>query len=122
MSNNRFAMAIGCSIKIWEASFIDYYQPILKLEGHSFWVHCLLYKEKEDLLISSSFDKTIKIWKEYICIKTINVCNAVTTCLLSLHGGYFASGRAGKDIIIWSLFSYERVNVLEGHRQEVLHN
>ena len=90
LSDNNIIACCGCSesnilriYKINSASAMDY-DLIQKLEGHKDWVWKVIEIEKNKL-ISSSKDKTIKIWEKnslsfssynpYICKKTIIISN-----------------------------------------------
>ena len=90
LSDNNIIACCGCSesnilriYKINSASAMDY-DLIQKLEGYKDWVWKVIEIEKNKL-ISSSKDKTIKIWEKnslsfssynpYICKKTIIISN-----------------------------------------------
>jgi WD40 repeat protein len=90
---------------------------------------CLLKIEKnndgDDLLVSGSFDKTIRILNvtSRKVIKTINDDTDLIYCLLLLHNGQLASGEGDSMIKIWNIETTHRrllvVNRLEGHTARV---
>jgi WD40 repeat protein len=59
LPNNKFATGSSYVIRVYDISE-DY--KVKELEEHYDWVYSLAYIEKENLLISGSNDKTIKIW------------------------------------------------------------
>ena len=74
LPNNRIA---SCSadetIKIWKSNppYIDI--PIKVLRGHSNYVNSLLYIKERDVMISRSYDSTLRLWNmsTYQCITVI---------------------------------------------------
>ena len=81
LPNNRIA---SCSadktIKIWKSNPPYSDTPIKVLEGHSSYVNSLLYIKERDIMISGSFDGTLRLWNmsTYQCItviKGIYCCN-----------------------------------------------
>jgi E3 ubiquitin-protein ligase TRAF7 len=79
-------------IKIWDIN--DDYKCIKTLDGHNGLILALCALSKKNILISTSIDKTIKTWDmiNYVCLKTIETNCDSMRYLLSLPGGYFASG------------------------------
>ncbi|CAD8213521.1 unnamed protein product [Paramecium pentaurelia] len=64
----------GGSIVIWSRN--NYYQwnSSQTIKGHNYGINCLILNNNEDLIISSSSDKTIKFWikqHEWLCQQTI---------------------------------------------------
>ena len=74
LPNNRIA---SCSfdetIKIWKSNPPYSKKPIKVLKGHSSYVISLLYIKERDILISGSFDVTLRLWNmsTYQCDKVI---------------------------------------------------
>jgi len=76
----------------------------------------------ENLLISCSWDSTIKIWDlnaKFECIKCISNGGGDVNCMLLLRKHLLLSGDQNKKIKLWNLCTNECVQVLEGHDQEV---
>jgi WD40 repeat protein len=116
LSNDRIAYCYS-STRIKIKSTIDDFQDIITLIGHKNWINTLAFVNKYGLLLSGSHDDIIKVWNlsAYQCIKTIPVWGGVYK-LLSLPGGYFASGHFYDGVIrIWDMSNYECINILEGH-------
>jgi WD40 repeat protein len=96
-------------------------KPIKKLDKN---ICALAYQN--GCLISASSDcsyHTIDIWvdieSDIKCVKSMKINNLVN-CLLSLPGGFFASGTYDIDseIIIWDLSNYECINTINLAKKE----
>ncbi|CAD8060835.1 unnamed protein product [Paramecium primaurelia] len=64
----------GGSIVIWSRNNNYQWNSSQKIKGHSYGINCLILNNNEDLIISSSSDKTIKFWikqNEWLCQQTI---------------------------------------------------
>ena len=75
LPNNRIAScSFDYSIKIWKSNPPYSDTPIKVLEGHSSGVKSLLYIKERDILISGSWDETLRIWNmsTYQCDKVID--------------------------------------------------
>jgi WD40 repeat protein len=106
----QFAAA-DIDITIWNS--INY-ECLRTIKGHSKSITSLIYDESYRLLISSSYDKTIKVWdskNEFTCIKTIFLSSYIL-CLLSLPNGYFVSGCHDGNIKIRDFCNYECINTI----------
>ena len=74
LPNNRIA---SCSwdhtIKIWKSDPPYSDTPIKVLKGHSSYVNSILYIKERDILISASYDKTLRLWNmsTYQCVTVI---------------------------------------------------
>jgi WD40 repeat protein len=102
-------------IKVWDIE--NGLECFKNIHAHDDVVSSLLFTN--DFLISGSYDKTIKIWNEFKCIKQIYAHEARVRCLLLLPNGYFASGSDDKKIKIWDLENFTSINVLEGHKSRI---
>jgi WD40 repeat protein len=104
------------SVKIWETKV---YKCLKTFARHNDEVKCLLFVDKDKLLISGSF-KVVQVWdirniySFCQCIKTILVEDRVD-CLLLLPYGYFAFNNYG-EMQIWNLTNFEEVNILQDHK------
>ncbi|CAK74580.1 unnamed protein product (macronuclear) [Paramecium tetraurelia] len=65
---NRYQFISGSNdsqIIIWSFHLMSSPKYLTKLKGHQDWIKCLVIRPKsEDLIISGSYDKTIKFWKQ----------------------------------------------------------
>ena len=88
-----------------------------KLIGHTQAIQSLISYNKNEI-ISASWDKSIKIWKEFLIndnekiIKYINYKNLLghsneVLCLCDIGNGWIASGSDDSLIKIWDLNEYE---------------
>jgi WD40 repeat protein len=100
------------TISIWDIN--DDYKCVGALGGHNGLIQALCAIPQKNILLSTSTDKTIKVWDiiNYVCLRTIETNCDVMRCLLSLPGGYFASGYYSR-IKIWDLGNFECLNTLE---------
>jgi len=93
---------------------------ITTLCGHSDWVTSLVVVD--DLLISGSFDSTIKMWnldtKE--CSVTLTGHTAGINAL-DLKGEVLLSASLDCTLRVWSMTTKECTGVLEGHTDQVSH-
>ncbi|KAG9246124.1 quinon protein alcohol dehydrogenase-like superfamily [Calycina marina] len=75
------------------------------LSGHTDTVNATKFLT-DDILLSGSVDKTVKIWKKsvdrYSCIQTLSDHGASINCLAT-GSGIFATGSADSNIKIWAL-------------------
>lgn len=113
--NNKF---ISCSqdgiIKIWFINDEEFTQVQMIENAHKSSINCIKYfKDSERLnqFISSSNDKTMKIWEKskdnrYYCIKTIlNTDSNYINCIIELDETILTGGYDG--IKIWDLKNYD---------------
>ncbi|KAI8902774.1 WD40-repeat-containing domain protein [Globomyces pollinis-pini] len=71
-----------------------------KLEGHKENI-CALAVSDTGELISGSWDKTAKIWKDGKCMFTLEGHEYAVWGVLALEGGLFVTGSADKTIKVW---------------------
>jgi WD40 repeat protein len=112
LSECKFASSTESSIiSIWDVSVN---RPVTCLRGHTSRILCLLYINWDNLLLSGSDDKTIKVWtlEKYKCVRTIHGCNSAVTCFVLLPDGYFACGSDDKSIRLWNLEDFQMINVI----------
>jgi WD40 repeat protein len=108
---DKFAYGIDSQdIKIRNVLDYEYFKT---LEGHTEWVNALIFIKKYNLLLSGSFDCTIRAWCTigYQCIRKIELSTNVESLLL-LPNGYFAAGLSSDEgvIKIWDITNYECIN------------
>jgi WD40 repeat protein len=96
---------------------VDEYKCLHRLKGHINDVNDLLYIDKAHILLSGSYDYTIKAWdadNSFNCIMTIDTGGYLLGKLLVLKNGYFATTYVNDDKIrIWNLISFKCVNILK---------
>lgn len=82
---------------------VDNPLPIGKLEGHTDTVCNLSAGLNSDVLLSSSWDKTAKLWNVSTnsCEATFEGHQAAVWAVIQLNNGNVVTGGADKNIIIW---------------------
>ena len=74
LPSNRIASAsYDKTIKVWKSNKPYNDIPIKVLRGHSKFIYCLLSIKERDLMISGSWDRTLRLWNmsTYQCITVI---------------------------------------------------
>jgi WD40 repeat protein len=92
------------------------------LEGHAGAVSSVAYSPDGQLLVSGSFDRSIKVWNAAtgVELRTLNGhVGQVMTVAVSPSGRQFASGSRDNTVKLWDLFRPEPLQQLVGHTQEV---
>jgi len=92
--------------------------PSRKIEGHPRTVLSVNFTPDGKGLVSSSRDKTIKVWDLATgkLQRTLNEHqDAVYAVTFSHDGKLMASGSADKTLILWNASSFEPIRTLEGH-------
>jgi WD40 repeat protein len=94
------------------------------LPGHDGLVSCCAFSPDGKLLVSSSWDNTLKVWKcdtggEIATLRGHE--DQVTSCDVSPDGRLVASSSYDETIIIWRLDALQSVRVLRGHKGRVLY-
>jgi WD40 repeat protein len=123
LPGNKLATAIEVRkiIKIWTFEDDDI-KFVKNLKGHCYVVTSLLVIEKENLLLSGSFDKTIRVWdivNDFYCVRTICI-DSIVKCFMLLPNGYFAFSCSRGDIKILNLASYECINKIHCGESKIL--
>ncbi|MEC4893370.1 MAG: NB-ARC domain-containing protein [Oscillatoria sp. PMC 1051.18] len=92
-------------------------------ERHTWWTVSLAFSPDGEKLVSSSLDKTIKIWSINTgkCLKTIRGHTAwVWSTIFSPDSQIIASGSDDTTIKLWSVDTGEEIKTLTGHSSKVL--
>ena len=99
LSDNKLCSGgSNLDIKIWDLETGENYILI----GHKKWIKCLCQLSNK-YLISGSDDKTIKIWSNKKCIKTLLGNGLSVRSLCQINEYFFASGSFDKTIKIWDI-------------------
>ena len=86
----------------WKKTEIIDWNVKRKLTGHTDWVFKLAISQ-EDLLISGSYDKSIKVWNIQTgeCLNTLNGHTNYVFSLTISQDGLLISGSGYKSINVW---------------------
>ncbi|MEQ8464016.1 protein kinase domain-containing protein [Coleofasciculus sp. E1-EBD-02] len=96
--------------------------PRCSFRGHSGYISSVVITLDGERLISSSSDKTIKIWSLTTGDKIDTLTGhtgAVTSLAVSPSGDLLVSGSEDKTIKLWNLNTRKEVNTITGHLNEV---
>jgi WD40 repeat protein len=91
--SGRFASAsYDNSIKLWDID--NDYGLSMRLDGHTSLVIALCFCAKDNVLLSGSFDKTIRFWdvETYECLKVLETNYNANSKNFLLPNGYFVFG------------------------------
>lgn len=125
--NNTLLLATGLEngvIKIWNVLTGD---PVFDLHGHEGVVRNLVFPQNGTLtLISSSRDKTLRIWDLTHKGKKVQVLSGhkdwISSCCVSSDCSMIASvGRFDRMVCLWSLRSYTFIRTLAGGAHKTLY-
>jgi WD40 repeat protein len=90
---------------------------LYRLKGHIKSITDLLFIDKNQLLLSGSYDCTIKVWdanNNYNCMRTIGTSDYNLHKFSILKNGYFAKVFYGNNtIMIWDSINFKCVNTLD---------
>ncbi|CAK80215.1 unnamed protein product (macronuclear) [Paramecium tetraurelia] len=73
-SNQFISGSVDNLIMIWKGDENDSWIYKQKINGHTNKILCLVINDDDDLIVSGSSDKTIKLWQEsneWLCSQTI---------------------------------------------------
>lgn len=87
-------------------------EPNYLLIGHNGNV-CALDSTEDALIISGSWDKTAKVWKDWKCVYTLEGHSAAVWAVLIIDSTRFLTGSADKTIILW--LNEVKVASFKGH-------
>ena len=98
-------------------------QRLYELSGHTERVTSLAFSPDGKILITGSYDRTIRLWnvrtRKQLGQPLKGHDSAVYTVAFSRDGQYIASGSKDNKIILWPLCSDESPRTLTGHSKEV---
>ena len=104
------------NIDVWNI----YQGKIIKtLRGHTDAILTLITMN-EDILVSGSLDKTIKIWKNYQVAYTLNGHSDFVWTLVGLSNELLASGSNDNTIKIWNITNGKLIKTFNVHSTPVL--
>jgi WD40 repeat protein len=127
LSVSKFAsVSYQDSINLWDID--NDYKLLKRLDGHTDWVNALCFCAKDNVLLSGSYDNTIRFWdvETYECLKILKTNYNGTSQIFLLPIRYFVFGtfysRPFRDdsFAIYDMRSYKCVNTLEGHEGMVI--
>ncbi|MBC1305741.1 protein kinase domain-containing protein, partial [Trichormus variabilis] len=92
------------------------------LIGHSNWVSSVTFSSDGNMVISGSYDTTIKIWnlttEKQICTLTGHT-DSVLSIAISPNDKIIASGSSDKTIKLWNLVTMQQICTLIGHTKGI---
>jgi WD40 repeat protein len=119
INSNKFASASWDStIRVWDS----HCKHLKTLFDNKCKVLCLVYVNKDNILLTGNNDKFIKVWRmqDYLCVRIIEAHADGVSSLLLLPCGFLASGSYCEgNIKLWNLRTYQCINMLTGHRDEI---
>ncbi|GJJ72280.1 phospholipase A-2-activating protein [Entomortierella parvispora] len=97
-------------INVWDPE--DASQPIYTLTGHSDNV-CSLYADTDGHIVSGSWDKTAKIWRNWQCVYTLEGHTQAIWGVLELEHEVIVTASADKTIGMWK--DGKKIKTVTGH-------
>lgn len=89
-------------------------------QGHQSFVWSVVFHPDGERLISSSDDRTVKIWHRQTgqCLQTLTAPNSGSICSVAVSpdGGFLAAGSQSGAVYLWELGDRYSVKRLEGHQ------
>ncbi|KAI8918284.1 WD40-repeat-containing domain protein [Powellomyces hirtus] len=92
-----------------------------ELLGHTDSVMCLHYDESKSLLVTGSYDYTIRVW-DTDTMQCIKVLTGHTRCVrgIQMDDNKMVSGSMDRTLRIWNLKTFQCIRILEGHAAGVV--
>ncbi|KAK9510830.1 hypothetical protein O3M35_005530 [Rhynocoris fuscipes] len=100
-----------------------------RVRGHENVVSCLVTTHNRQLLVSGSWDCSVRLWKLRLPLLSLSPAqhllaeldhdDAITALSVNKVDTLLATGTSAGDIILWSLTSYSTVKNLPGHKNSV---
>ena len=111
-----------CLIKIHEIRQANGHICLAQYAGHKSIITEIHFTTNESHIVSSSFDRTIKIWNSQSasCERTlVGHTDAVLTCAISPDGRHIASGSTDNNIKLWDFATGECITTAKKHNKWV---
>jgi len=111
LPNNQIASGSeDHNIKIWDLSSLQNAKEVKTLEGHTYWIRCLVYLEHQNYLASGSWDRYIFIWdlRDFTLKTTLEALDTVYSFGI-LKNGDLVSGLANGFVQIWNRTSLTEI-------------
>lgn len=107
----KILTTLGEEIKIWDATNGDSLQI---LKGHDSWVTCAIFSKDDRYIISSSDDRTVKLWNIETgeCLKTFTHMERVNSVCWGASKKYIVSA-SRENIFIWDIDTGEISQTIE---------
>ncbi|KAI9105788.1 WD40-repeat-containing domain protein [Phlyctochytrium arcticum] len=92
-----------------------------ELPGHTDSVMCLHYDESRSLLVTGSYDYSIRVW-DTETMECVKVLTGHTRCVRGIHvdDSKIISGSMDRTLRIWNLKTFKCIRILEGHAAGVV--
>ncbi len=126
ISHDNKLLALGNgdgSISIWQ---LENYQYITNIPAHTEWIYSLAFSPDDQLIVSSSYDYTLKIWQwnheinQYEYLRTCyGHTGRVREIVFSSDGKLIASGSVDKTVRVWDVETGKCQKILQGHTAQV---
>ena len=102
------------NIRLWDKEQSSY--RIIK-GAHDQSIYSICVSNNDSILISSGYDKTIKMWdvETCTCLKNIILDETVYSLAVSSDNTFFASAHHKGFVQIWDVLSGDLIKSLEGH-------
>ncbi|KAJ3285339.1 hypothetical protein HDU76_008152 [Blyttiomyces sp. JEL0837] len=107
-----------CAIRISDIRASNNHICLSQYVGHKSIVTDVHFTRDDTHIISSSFDRTVKIWNSQSasCEKTLSGhTDSVTSCDVTPDGRFIASGSTDNTIRMWDFSSGECISVIKKH-------
>jgi WD40 repeat protein len=88
------------------------------LNYHSSWVHCVAFHPLGQLMVSGSYDKTLRVWdtKTWDCIQILTDHSSGVSCVAFHPSGQFiTSGSDDKTLRVWDTETWNSIICLTDH-------
>jgi len=127
--NRLVSGSVDTTIKVWDLDIQPSYSSIgcrVTMVGHTNSVRCVQMSHEKGLVISGSYDETLKLWclKTGRCEATLRGHRGRVLCMhvpWAAHPGIFLSGSDDKSIKVWSMLGTRSscLKTLQGHEDSV---